>query len=125
MADDRTNATPNDEASDADVARAAATVRGQLEERDVRLHDDDSPEQLADMLSAVETFEAAVRARGGDSYTNTPRSSDPDRDEFVIPTRGDDEAAPAYTRRIEAAADRIAPGIGSRGDTRQRPDSSL
>ena len=115
MAGERAGALPNDEASDADVARASATVRGQLEERDIGLRDDDSPAELADILSAVETFEGAVRVRGGDSYTNAPRASDPDRAEFVIPTRGDDETAGAYIRRISAAADRIAPGIASRG----------
>ncbi|HEU4632118.1 MAG TPA: hypothetical protein VFS08_20370 [Gemmatimonadaceae bacterium] len=125
MADERANSTWNDEASEADVARAAETVRGQLEERDVRLQDGDTPEELADLLSAVETFEAAVRERGGDSYTNTPRSSDPDRDEFVVPARGDDEMVPAYVRRVLAAADRLAPGIAARAEVRRRSDDAL
>jgi hypothetical protein len=123
-AGERASDAQNDEASPADVARASANVRGQLEERDIRLHDRDSPAELADLLSAVESFEGAVGDRGGDSYTNTPESSRPDREEFVIPARGDDEGVPAYMRRIRAAADRIAPGIASRGEPRRGPESS-
>ncbi|HEY0971722.1 MAG TPA: hypothetical protein VGE02_12200 [Gemmatimonadales bacterium] len=93
-----------------DTDRAATQVRHQLEERGVRVHDDDPPEGLADVLSAVEQFERAVARRGGDSFTNTPQSSDPDREEFVVPTRGDDEAADAYARRVSARATEIAPG---------------
>ena len=122
MTGGRTGDDDNLEATAADVYRAAANVRGQLEERDVRLHDDDTPADLADLLSAVEAFEGAVRARGGDSYTNTPDSSEPERKEFVIPARGDDESASAYERRVRAAAERIAPGSDGSEASRRHPD---
>ena len=122
MTGGRAGADDNPEATTADVDRAAANVRGQLEERDIRVHDDESPPELADLLSAVEDFEGAVRAQGGDSYTNTPQSSRPGRAEFVIPTRGDDETASAYERRIRAAAERIAPGSSGSDAVRRHPD---
>ncbi|HEX5579995.1 MAG TPA: hypothetical protein VFX39_00365 [Gemmatimonadaceae bacterium] len=93
-----------------DTDRAATQVRHQLEERGVRVHDDDPPGMLAEMLSSVEEFERAVARRGGDSFTNTPQSSDPDREDFVVPMRGDDESAEAYARRVSARARDIAPG---------------
>jgi len=55
----------------------------------------------------VERFEAAVRERGGDSFTNSLRSSDPERQEFVIPQRGDDEGAGDYIARIHAATEKL------------------
>lgn len=106
--DDR-RALRTDIASDeTDVARVARQVRAQLEQRGVRMHDDDDPEGEARVLEAVEAFEAAVRRLGGDSYTNRPESSRADRDEFVIPARGDDERAETYARRVRAAADALA-----------------
>ncbi len=100
----------DDRSTRSETSRVATQVRHQLEERGVRVLDDDAPEALADMLSSVEQFERAVARRGGDSFTNDPRSSDPDREEFVIPARGDDEAAEAYARRVSDRAGEIAPG---------------
>ena len=93
-----------------DVERATRQVRSQLEQRGVRVFDADADdaEGEARMLEAVEAFEAAVRREGGDSYTNVPQSSRPDRAEFVIPTRGDDERADTYAQRVLAAASSIA-----------------
>lgn len=100
------------QADDEEFRRATANIRGQLEERHVRLHDADNAEGLADLLSAVEGFEAAVRRRGGDSYTNTPDATEPDDRSFVLPARGDDEQLAAYRDRVAAAADRITPSGG-------------
>lgn len=92
-----------------DVERAARQVRSQLEQRGVRVHDEDDPEGEAVMLEAVEAFEAAVRRCGGDSYTNSLQSSRPDRQDFVLPPRGDDERADTYARRVRAAATALVP----------------
>ena len=100
--------TPNrDEAAERDVERAALQVRGQLEQRGVRMHDADAPEDEATMLEAVEAFEAAVRRCGGDSYTNALQSSRPDRADFVLPQRGDDERAGDYIARVSAATEKL------------------
>jgi hypothetical protein len=101
--------------SEAEVERVTAQVVGQLAERGVIVHDDDTPEQLADILSAVERFEGAVQLRGGSSYTNAPQSSDPDRDEFVVPRRRDDEDAMTYVGRVRAAAEDLHPPPGTGG----------
>ena len=89
---------------EAEMERVSLQVTGQLSQRGVRTHDDDPPEALADMLTAVERFEEAVRLCGGDSFTNRIGSSRPDDRKFVIPQRRDDESADAYVRRVQAAA---------------------
>lgn len=94
---------------DTDVERALRQVGAQLEQRGVHVHDEDDAEGEAVMLEAVEAFEAAVRRCGGDSYTNSLQSSHPDRPDFVLPARGDDERADTYARRVQAAAAALAP----------------
>ncbi len=96
-----------------DQERAAATIASQLGQRGVRTAGDESPEQLADLLTAVENFEAAVEAAGGDLMNNQPGTNDPDDPEFVIPARRDDEKADAYTARVRDAGTRL----GSRATT--------
>lgn len=92
-----------------DEARATETIRGQLAGRDIPLVGDESPRHLADLLAAVEEFERAVAARGGDSMTNAPDSRHPDDYRLVLPARAHDESVGEYTRRILAAAARVAP----------------
>lgn len=92
-----------------DEARATDTIRGQLDARGVELDGRESPMHLADLLAAVEVFERAVAARGGDSMTNAPDSRHPDDYRLVLPKRSNDETVAEYTRRILSAADRVAP----------------
>jgi hypothetical protein len=56
----------------------------------------------------VEEFEARVARLGGDSMVNTPESSDPDEERFVVPIRRDDELVEAYVTRVRHAANRLA-----------------
>jgi hypothetical protein len=68
---------------------------------------------MADLLEAVERFEAAVEAHGGDLFVDTPaRPRDtaverPDNPAFVLPARSADERVADYIVRIEAAADNL------------------
>ena len=105
------NDTPRttDAAADAEVQRVAGQIADQLAGRGVPVYDGDSAEDHADLLSAVEAFERARRERGGDSFVNSLQSSDPERPEFVLPRRGDDERAEAYVERVRAAAERLGP----------------
>jgi hypothetical protein len=88
-------------------ARAAAHTRDVLVQRGVRVSDADDPDRLASILEAVERFEGVVRARGGDSFLNSPRSSEPENPDWVIPVRGEGESAEAYIHRIDEAIGRL------------------
>lgn len=92
---------------EAEVQRVSAQVASQLGQRGVDVHDRDTPAERADILTAVEGFEHAVRARGGDSFVNSPRSSDPERREFVLPRRGADQSVEDYIARVRAATDAL------------------
>ena len=84
-------------------ALAAAEVAAQLRRRGVTLTGAERPEELADLLSAVQRFEAAVEAHGGDLMVDDLRSSKPDDPHFVLPRRTKGEAIPTYIARIDEA----------------------
>jgi hypothetical protein len=75
-----------------------------LARRGVLLTGDESDDELADLWSAVDRFEAVVEARGGDTLTNAPDSNEPDNPAFVLPERQAREPADDYARRILEAA---------------------
>ena len=85
---------------------ATDIIESQLRHRGIRV-DGESSDDAADLLSAVERFEAAVSALGGDRFINDPRSHDPENQLMVIPKRKDGESARAYTERVLAAANRL------------------
>jgi hypothetical protein len=76
-----------------------------LARRGVLLSGDETDDELADLWSAVERFESTVEARGGDTMTNAPDSSEPDNPAFVLPERRARESAGDYARRILQAAE--------------------
>lgn len=82
---------------------AAAEVSARLRSRGVTVTGGESPEDLVDLLSAVERFEAAVEAHGGDLMVDDLKSSRPDDSHFVMPRRVPREAVQAYIGRIDAA----------------------
>lgn len=90
-----------------DQARVAAEIRGNLRQRGVDVRDEESGEELVTALEAVERFERARSALGGDSMINRPGTRQPERDEFVIPQRGDDESLSQYAARVEQAARKL------------------
>jgi hypothetical protein len=83
-------------------ARQEAEYR--LSERGIRVDPTDSDEEVADLLEAIERFEAGVESKGGDLFVNRIGSSEPEDPAFVPPTRGEGESATEYRRRIETAA---------------------
>ena len=83
-------------------ARVEAEYR--LAERGIQVTPADSDEEVADLLDAIERFEAAVEARGGDLFVNRIGSPQPEDPAFVPPERLPGESASDYRRRIEAAA---------------------
>jgi hypothetical protein len=88
----------------------SSSVAATLEARGVDLTGDESSEQLVEMLDAVELFEAAVSEAGGDRMVNTPDSTDPQEEAFVLPRRGADESPYEYAERVQRAARRIGRG---------------
>jgi hypothetical protein len=86
-------------------ARQEAEYR--LSEREIRVDRADSDEEVADLLEAIERFEAAVEAKGGDLFVNRIGSSEPEDPAFVPPERLEGESAADYRRRIETATDAL------------------
>jgi hypothetical protein len=86
-------------------ARMEAEYR--LRERGIAVRPADTDEEVADILDAIERFETAVEARGGDLFVDRIGSSQPEHPAFVPPERQPGERAGDYRRRIEAAAGRL------------------
>jgi broad specificity phosphatase PhoE len=90
-----------------DLNAVAAEVADRLRRRGIALRGDERPENLADLLSAVERFEAAVEAHGGDLMVDDLKSSQPDDPHFVLPPRGAKEPVQDYIARIAEATARL------------------
>ena len=82
---------------------AAAEVTTRLKGRGIAVTGAERPEDLVDLLSAVERFEKAVEGHGGDLMVDDLKSSRPDDRHFVMPRRAPREAVRAYIGRIDAA----------------------
>jgi len=89
---------------DDERAGVLAEVADRLRTRGIAVSSGDPSEALADLLSAVERFESAVEAHGGDLMVDDLKSSQPDDRHFVLPRRAPGEAVRAYISRIDAAA---------------------
>ena len=88
-------------------ATAAAEVADRLRRRGVAVTGAERTDDLANLLSAVERFEAAVEAHGGDLMVDDLKSPQPDDRHFVLPRREHGETVKAYIIRIDEAADRL------------------
>jgi hypothetical protein len=86
---------------------AAMETGGRIRQKGVILSGRETSAQVDDLLSAIDRFEAAAIARGGDLMVNTPTSSPPENPEFVIPGRENGEDVDVYALRIQTAADRL------------------
>lgn len=93
----------------------AAEVADRLQRRGIDVTSGERTDDLADLLSAVERFEAAVESHGGDLMVDDLKSARPDDEHFVVPRRSRDEEIRAYIKRIDAAT------VGLRGHP-PRPD---
>jgi hypothetical protein len=82
-----------------------------LRHRYVPLFGTETDEDVLSIVNALERFEAAVIAAGGDLMIHSPESSEPEHPEYVIPRRRDDEAVDAYVARVHFAADRVGARI--------------
>jgi hypothetical protein len=92
---------------DRERARVMETVAATLRARGVALTGTETSDQLADILTAVERFEAAVSEIGADRMVNTPYSSQPEDEAFVLPARRTGESPGEYVDRLQRAARRL------------------
>ena len=84
-------------------AATATEVTARLRGRGIAVTGAETPEDLVDLLSAVERFEAAVEAHGGDLMVDDLKSSRPDDPHFVVPRRAHGEAVRTYIGLIDEA----------------------
>jgi hypothetical protein len=87
--------------------RARHEAEFRLRERGIEVTPEDRDEEVADLLDAVERFEAAVESKGGDLFVDRIGSSEPANPAFVPPVRGRGERAGDYLRRLEQAIRRL------------------
>lgn len=85
----------------------AAEVAARLRSRGITLTGAEEPGELADLLTAVERFEAAVERHGGDLMVDDLKSSQPDDRHFVVPRRDRGESIQAYIGRIDEATGQL------------------
>lgn len=78
-----------------------------LHQKGLMLSGDAPDADLADLLSAIEQFEAAVEKAGGDLFVDSLQSSQPERPEWVLPHMRDDETVRGYTERVNQATERL------------------
>ncbi len=94
-----------------ELQAAIVETVGRLHARGIEVSSRERPEDLVDLLTAVERFEDRVEALGGDLMVDDLRSSRPDHRRFVVPRKVDGEPLRAYVRRVEeATAQLIEPG---------------
>lgn len=86
--------------SQADEERSNNMALARLLQRGLDITEWATSEQLVTLLDAVEAFEAAARARGSDSFTNTLESTQPDNPEFVLPDPRADDTIESYIQRV-------------------------
>lgn len=83
-----------------------AQLEAKLAARGVMLNGDETSDEVADILDAVERFERAVQARGGDLMVDQKpggRPKLPDDRHFEVPERRADEPVDAYLDRLREA----------------------
>ena len=95
---------------DDDMRRVSRELAGRLETLGIRLHGTERPDELLDMVEAVERFEAAVETHGGDLMMDEGpggRTTEPDDPHFALPVRGEHESVADYLGRLARATDNV------------------
>lgn len=93
-----------------ELERVTQSTVGRLSALGIDLDGTETPAQIAHIADAVESFEDAVEAAGGDLMVDEPPAGsggEPDDPDFVLPRRAADETVAAYISRLEAATARI------------------
>lgn len=85
-------------------------LRSRAIQKGMELDGTESPEELDDLLTAIDRFEAAVEDQGGDLMVNMPQSSPPENPGFVLPRRRAGERITGFTARVQQAAEAVERG---------------
>jgi|SRR6266540_6237317 len=99
-----------DRARREEIDSVAMELRGRVAQKGIDLDGTESAEDLDDLLAAIDRFESAVEARGGDLMVNMPHSSPPENPGFVLPRRKAGEHVVTLTERVNAAAEAVERG---------------
>ncbi|MBI4500286.1 MAG: hypothetical protein HY700_03905 [Gemmatimonadetes bacterium] len=86
----------------------AEETASRLASRGILVTGKESPDELADVLSAVEQFEMLVVSHGGDLMVDDLKSSEPDDPDFRLPRRERGESLAEYVKRIDQASEKLA-----------------
>jgi len=101
---------PDERSNSDDLRRVSDELSNRLTTLGIRLSGAERPEELLDIVEAVERFEAAVERRGGDLMMDeAPRgqSVQPDDRHFALPLREGEETVSRYLERLAAATDDV------------------
>jgi hypothetical protein len=82
---------------------AAEELAGRIRTKGIHVRGNESAADLDDILTAIDEFERAVIARGGDLMNNSPDSTDPTNPEYVLPQRKAGESVRDYVGRLRKA----------------------
>jgi hypothetical protein len=97
-----------------ELQAAVVETVGRLHSRGIEVSSAEAPEDLVDLLTAVERFEDTVEALGGDLFVDDLKSSQPDHRRFVVPRRLNGEPIRSYLRRVDEATAQLRGAVPPR-----------
>ena len=80
--------------------RARMEVVDRLRDRGIPVYPTDADIEIADLLDAVERFEAVVETQGGDLFVNRIGAAEPQNPAFVLPEREPSESSSEYRAKV-------------------------
>jgi len=104
------SSTKGDDERAEDLARVDREVAGRIAGKGVHLSGHETSQQLADLEEALERFEDAVEAHGGDLMVDEPpagRPGEPDQERFRLPIRGTGMSVADYLETLSRATDSL------------------
>jgi hypothetical protein len=93
-----------------DLSRVSLEISGRLSGLGISLDGSESPEDLLQIVNAVERFERAVQASGGDLMVDEGphgKTTQPDDPHSALPQRRADESVAGFVERLARATDDV------------------
>ena len=101
---------PNEPREGDDVQRVSRDFANRLTTLGIRLTGAERPQELLEMVEAVDRFESAVEAHGGDLLMDEGprgRTTEPDDPHFALPVRAEHESVAVYLEKLARATDAV------------------